>query len=148
MRYFEAKILHKGGLAGIGIGLASVGYTAKNFQQFSGDSVLFMCDEGRVHGSREAASAVSTISAINPITTPIKEGDVIGCGCDMAKREVFFTLNGALMGVGYGGLELKELHATVVLYDPDQPQVTGVCARERAFVYVFEQIMCRCRCFP
>lgn len=40
-------------------------------------------------------------------STRWKEGDVIGCGIDFIRSEVFYTLNGEWLGVSHRGLQIK-----------------------------------------
>lgn len=35
-----------------------------------------------------------------------KEGDVIGCGLDLLKKTIFFTMNGTFLGVAFKDIEL------------------------------------------
>ncbi|MDO9333735.1 MAG: hypothetical protein Q7T57_04350, partial [Dehalococcoidales bacterium] len=46
--------------------------------------------------------------------------DVIGCGFDKKKREIFFVVNGKLIGVGFAHVSDQALHAAIGLYNPTE----------------------------
>jgi hypothetical protein len=50
---------------------------------------------------------------------PFTAGDIIGCGVNYAKQEVFFTLNGALLGTAFRRLS-ETVYPTIGLHSPGE----------------------------
>jgi len=46
--------------------------------------------------------------------------DVIGCGINFFKREIFYTHNGVFLGASFKDIEIKEFYPTVGLHSPNE----------------------------
>lgn len=75
---------------------------------WSAGSYGYQGDNGCLYHSSD-----EPIRSYGPIISP---GDVLGCGFDRAKREVFFTLNGRHLGVAFAQVPDEPYFATVALY--------------------------------
>lgn len=47
-------------------------------------------------------------------------GDVIGCGINYHRREIFFTKNGRFLRTVYTNIEIRDFYATIGLHYPDE----------------------------
>jgi ankyrin repeat protein len=94
--YFEITIMELGQYGYIAIGLSTIcddidqhlGWTATGYGLHGDIGCIF-------HSS-------STGAAFSP---RFQKGDVIGCGLDMARKEVFYTRNGQYLGTSHQGVD-------------------------------------------
>ena len=120
--YFEIAVEKAPAATAVGLGLAHAGFVAdgKMVGWLKG-SVGFHGDDGKVYHGPGGKTELGTMFG---------EGDVAGCGYVVGTRDVFFTVNGRLVGVGQSGPEVVEncgndrrLYPTISMNGPGQVAV-------------------------
>ena len=76
-----------------------------------------------MHGDDGFAYSIHVPQQRHEYHRAFEDGDVIGCGYDLDKSEVFFTCNGAHLGVAFTGVDEMLYHATIGMHS-DGEKVT------------------------
>ena len=106
--YYEVTILSRGKDGYIGIGFCSAAAILSALPGWHGGSFGYHGDDGCIF--RQAAIGTS----YGPKFTSV-DGDVVGCGINFYSNTIFYTYNGAFVGVAVSDLAVKELYPVVGL---------------------------------
>jgi len=104
--YFEVKINDIGHRGDISIGLADADFPLNKHPGWTKKSYGYKAD-GKVYSNKQAGDVVMP---------KFTSGNIVGCGINYFKREIFFTYNGEYTGPAFKDVELKEFHATIGLH--------------------------------
>lgn len=104
--YFEVKINDIGHRGDISIGLADGDFPLNKHPGWTKKSYGYRAD-GKVYNNKQAGEVM-----MPKFTT----GNIVGCGINYFKREIFFTYNGEYTGPAFKDVELKEYYATIGLH--------------------------------
>ena len=125
--YFEITIEKCTPQPRLAFGFAPGDYTITSLPGWDEHGYGLHCDDGYLY-STAVAGGRRPFAALG-----VQAGTVIGCGFDRRKKEIFFTLNGRILGVAVDRVEETNFHATLGM------QTTGdVCAvnfGQQPFVY-------------
>lgn len=127
--YFEITIQSLGTYGYIAIGIANASETDQAAHLgWHSSSYGFHADIGCVFHASGTGAAFST---------RWKEGDVIGCGIDHVRKEVFYTLNGQWLGVSHRGIANSTAwYAAVSLQSPGEHITANFGAEPFAFNFM------------
>ncbi|KAI9349508.1 hypothetical protein BDR26DRAFT_930463 [Obelidium mucronatum] len=79
----------------------------------------------------------------NPYGPKFKQGDVVGCGFDWDKRNVFFTINGRFLGIAFTRIETLDdpptLFPAVGLHDPSE--LVFINLGDKPFLFNLKEFM-------
>ena len=105
--YFEVTVDKCTPQPRLAFGFTSADYTITSLPGWDEHGYGLHCDDGYLYstavtGSRRPFAALE-----------VQAGTIIGCGFDRRKREIFFTLNGRILGVAVDRVEETNFHATV-----------------------------------
>jgi len=70
----------------------------------------------------------------------VKKGDIVGCGVNFIRREIFYTLNGKFLGVAFKDVNLKDYFVIVGLHGTNE-SVTINFAKTKPFVFDLEAML-------
>jgi len=104
--YFEVKINDIGHRGDISIGLADADFPLNKHPGWTKKSYGYKAD-GKVYSNKQAGDV---------LMPKFTSDNVVGCGINYFKREIFFTYNGEYTGPAFKDVELKEFHATIGLH--------------------------------
>ena len=113
--YFEMKVLNRGEKGYIGIGLTPSVSDLTNMPGWLENTIGYHGDDGKL--LYEECSQRGTASRYGP---KFGTNDVVGCGVDMKKRTVFFTINGKYLGTAVSNLPDKTWYPTVGLHSKNE----------------------------
>ncbi|KAI9318299.1 hypothetical protein DFJ73DRAFT_635504 [Zopfochytrium polystomum] len=103
--YFEATVTEMEESTVISVGVLTLPYPM--FRLVGGwvHSIGYRSDSGNVHQDDSDNG--------RPFAQPYTKGDTIGCGYDLGRGAVFFTINGKLLGDANFGCKLHDYHMAV-----------------------------------
>ena len=96
--YFEVKIINKGQDGFIGIGLCSGNVALHRLPGWEKESFGYHGDDGHAFESCGIGKQYGPKFTTN---------DVIGCGYDMVKKEIFYTKNKVMLGPAFRNVSKK-----------------------------------------
>ncbi|KAL6067333.1 IgA-specific serine endopeptidase [Balamuthia mandrillaris] len=109
--YFEVTVLNQGLKGYIAIGLTDRNFPLNKQPGWVKQSYGYHGDDGQVYHNQGSGI---------PFGPRFGTGDVVGCGLNYDTGEVFFTKNGAFLGVGWTDARNKELFPSVGLHSPEE----------------------------
>lgn len=102
MDYFEVRIISTGKKGNIGIGFTPEGYLLTRHPGWDTHSYGYHGNDGHKYSDSEIGLSFGP---------KFGTGDVVGCGIDYEKRQIFFTKNGEYLGTAF-----SNVRPTVRLY--------------------------------
>ena len=131
--YFEVNITSSGMRGAIAVGLADTAFPVKQQVSEPKSYAYHGCD-GRLYVDFERGEEYGPRFAT---------GDIIGCGVLTERREIFFTKNGAHLGVAFSNITAV-MYPTIRLHSPGE-QVTLNLGGE-PFVFDIDSLVVKQRC--
>ena len=122
--YFELTVLCRGSRGAIGIGLSVAGYPQHKMPGWESGSYGWHGDDGKVFCPRVAG---------RPFSELWKVGDVVGCGLNLRKRELFFVLNGRNLGVAFADVPIADYYCSVGFHSREE--AASVNTGQQPFVF-------------
>ena len=127
LAYFEVTI-QDDNPSHILIGLAAKATATNHMPGFDESSFMLHGANGRLfHNSFNRDS--------RPFTTPLRNGDTIGCGYDRTKGEIFYTRNGQLIGVAFAHVAEEEYLAEIGMNQTNEQILIRINFGETPFKY-------------
>ncbi|KAL0482807.1 Ran-binding protein [Acrasis kona] len=109
--YFEIRILNQGKRNTIMIGLtAENDFVSTKHPGWDSNGYGYQTD-GKIFNNSKHGKAYGP---------SYEAGDVVGCGLDYSKKELFFTKNGKHLGVAFSNLARLRFYPTVGLHSPNE----------------------------
>ena len=108
--YYEVSVIDAGTRGSIGVGLADPSFDLNRQPGWEPNSYAYHGHDGRRYVDSERGE---------PYGPRFGAGDVIGCGLLTDHREIFFTKNGALLGMAFSEITTT-VHPTVGLHSPGE----------------------------
>ena len=105
--YFEVTVEKCTPQPRLAFGFAPADYTITSLPGWDEHGYGLHCDDGYLY-------SIAVTGGRRPFAAlDVQAGTVIGCGFDRRKKEIFFTLNGRMLGVAVDRIEESNFHATV-----------------------------------
>ena len=108
--YYEVTLQEVTPSMKVGVGFAPLTYSLSSFPGWDAHSFGFHCDDGHVYNP-----ALSDHRRPFGRPSDIRLGSTVGCGFDRKKREMFFTLDGQLLGVAVDCVSESDLYPSIGL---------------------------------
>jgi hypothetical protein len=110
--YFEIKVLSAGKRNMIMIGITSEHeFVSTKHPGWDPNSYGYHSADGRIYSSGRHGKLYGPT---------YEEGDVVGCGINYYKKEIFFTRNGIHLGPAYTGFQNLRYFPTIGLHSPNE----------------------------
>ena len=135
--YFEVTIIDIG-IKDIGIGLAVKDKfpLVGEMPGWSSHSYGYHGDDGRKFGDSSTAG----------LWPSWMEGDIVGCGVIHETRDIFYTRNGALLGVAFAHISDTTLRPVVAFHSPHTIQKVKINFGLTSFVYKGDEVVTHPAC--
>uniref|UniRef100_A0A914CN74 B30.2/SPRY domain-containing protein n=1 Tax=Acrobeloides nanus TaxID=290746 RepID=A0A914CN74_9BILA len=102
--YFEIRVASRGADGAIGIGICGKSSSLNSMPGWETDTIGYNGEDGMVYCDGEYLKYKQ-----KTFTT----GDVVGCGVDFCKKEIFFTKNGKNLGVADVNIPIIDIYPTI-----------------------------------
>ena len=109
--YFEVAIADSGTRGSISVGLADSSFQLNRQPGWETGSYAYHGYDGRRYADSEQGEQYGPRFGM---------GDVVGCGFLAERREIFFTKNGAHLGIAFSGIVTAPLYPTASLHSPGE----------------------------
>lgn len=132
--YFEIVVLDAGTRGSICIGLSDKDFALNRLPGWEDNSYGYLGEDGKKYTEGMRGEAFG-----ETFTT----GDVVGCGIQFAKQEIFFTKNGKYLGVAFRKVKGVLLFPTIGLHSPGETVLVnfGPLVGQKFFKFDIEEMI-------